>query len=146
MISLQQIESDLTAAMKAKDQLAVETLRGLKTRIQNEKIAKMKDLAEADMLALIRSEVKRRKEAAASFEGGGRPEMAEKEKKEAAILEKYLPAQLSEADLGQIVDKFLGENSFSAKDFGAAMGGLKKQVGDKADGAVLAKVLKEKLK
>jgi uncharacterized protein YqeY len=57
MISLQQIESDLIEAIKAKDQLKVDTLRGLKTRIQNEKIAKMKDLAEADIFVLVCSEV-----------------------------------------------------------------------------------------
>ena len=97
MISQKQIETDLITAMKAKDQIAVETLRGLKTRVQNEKVSKMKDeLAEADIIALVRSEVKRRKEAAASFQNASRPELADKELKEAGILEKYLPAQMSE--------------------------------------------------
>ena len=64
MLSLSQIEQDLIAAMKARDQMAVDTLRGLKTRLQNEKIAKAKELNEADIVVLIRNEVKRRKEAA----------------------------------------------------------------------------------
>src|SRR6185437_7162770 len=105
MLSLSQIESDLKDALKARDQIAVDTLRGLKTRIQNEQIAKMKELAEADIISLIRSEVKRRKEAVESFTTGNRPEMAEKEMTEAKILEKYLPAQMSEADLAALVDK-----------------------------------------
>lgn len=163
MLSLSQIEADLTAAMKAKDQTAVDTLRGLKTRIQNEKIAKtagngrpersegslpsgQKELTEADIIALIRSEVKRRKEAAQSFEVGGRGEMAAKELQEAGILEKYLPAQMSEGQLLELIDKAVAENAWTAKDFGQAMGKLKAQIGDKADGATLAKLLKEKLK
>src|SRR3989344_1720811 len=117
MLSLSQIEQDLTVAMKAKDQVAVDTLRGLKTRIQNEKISKMKDLAEADLVALIRSEVKKRKEAAASFEKGGRQELADKELKEAVILEKYLPTQMAEAELAALIEKTILENNYTAKDF-----------------------------
>lgn len=146
MISLQQIETDLVTSMKAKDQLAVETLRGLKTRIQNEKVAKMKELGESEINALIRSEVKRRKEAAESFKNGGRNELMDKELQEALILEKYLPVQMPEAELIALVEKAVAENNYTAKDFGPAMGKLKAQVGDKADGALLAKLLKEKLK
>ncbi len=146
MISLSQIESDLTAAMKAKDQTAVDVLRGLKTRVQNEKISKMSDLSENDLVALIRSEVKKRKEAGEAFKNGGRQEMADKELKEAEILGKYLPQQMSEDQLAALIDKLIAENSYAAKDFGAAMGKLKSQVGNQADGATLAKLLKEKLK
>ena len=145
-MNLAQIESDLTTAIKAKDQIAVDVLRGLKTRVQNEKISKMRDLSEADIVALVRSEVKKRKEAAEVYEKGGRAELAEKENKEASILQKYLPAQMSEVELSTLIDKSISENNFIAKDFGAAMGKLKAQVGDKADGATLAKILKEKLK
>ena len=150
-----QIETDLTAAMKAKDQVAVDTLRG-PTRFQNEKIAKMsrgagsgpdgRELTQEDMIALVRTEVKRRKESAQRFISGDRQEMAEKELAEAVILEKYLPAQMSESDLSALIETVVTQNNFVAKDFGQAMGKLKAQVGDKADGATLAKLLKEKLK
>jgi hypothetical protein len=146
MISLSQIESDLVTAMKAKDQLAVETLRGLKTRIQNEKVAKMKDLAEADLVGLVKNEIKRRKDSAEVYTQAGRQELAGKELKEAGILEKYLPPQMSEAELSALIDSVIKENSFVAADFGKAMGKLKAQVGNSADGASLAKILKEKLK
>ncbi len=158
MLNLQQIESDLVIAMKAKDQLSVEVLRGLKTRVQNEKTALKNrteeavetslngELTEIQIVALIRSEVKRRKESAQVYIQGARAELAEKELKEAAILEKYLPAQMSDADLSALVEKAIAENGFVAKDFGAAMGKLKAQVGDKAEGSVLARILKEKLK
>jgi uncharacterized protein len=146
MISLIQIESDLKDALKARDQIKADTLRGLKSRIQNEKIAKTRELSEEDILALIRSEVKRRKEAAQAYKSGGRQELAEKETLESSILEKYLPKQISAEELSALVDKFLEQNSFTAKDFGSAMGKLKAQLGSSADGAAMAKVLKEKLK
>lgn len=146
MISLQQIESDLTVAMKAKNQLAVDTLRGLKVRLQNEKISKMRDLTEADVVALVKSEIKRRKEAVESFTAGGRSDMAEKEQAEAKILEGYMPAQMPEQEIVKIIDAIIVQNSFAAADFGKAMGKLKAQVGNLADGSLMAKLLKEKLK
>ena len=146
MISLAQIESDLTTALKAKDQLTVDTLRGLKVRLQNEKIAKQTELKQEEMVALVKSEIKRRKEAAESFEKGGRPEMANKELQEASILEKYLPAQMSEMELSAIIDQTISENNFTAADFGKAMGQLKGKVGQSADGSLMAKLLKDKLK
>ena len=160
MISLEQVEKDLVSAMKAKDRVAVDTLRGLKTRIQVALTSANgglpsgqqadaigdKNLSEQEIIALIRSEVKRRKEAATSFSGGGRTEMAEKELREAEILEKYLPAQMTEAKLLELIEATIAENNFAVKDFGTAMGKLKVAVGDQADGATLAKLLKEKLK
>jgi uncharacterized protein len=146
MISLSQIESDLTAAMKAKNQIAVDTLRGLKVRLQNEKISKMKDLAETDIIALVKSEIKRRKEAAESFSAGGRADMAEKELSEAKILENYMPQQMSEQELSKMIDDLVSANSFTAVDFGKAMGALKAKAGQNADGALMAKLLKEKLR
>jgi uncharacterized protein YqeY len=151
MLNLSQIEQDLTAALKSRDALSVDVLRGLKTRIQNVKIAKAsalggKDLPEEDVLALVRSEVKRRKEAAEAFRTGNRPELADKELKEAEILSRYLPAQMSEQQVSELADKVIAENGFAAKDLGQAMGKLKALAGKQADGAVMAKVLKEKLK
>lgn len=146
MFSLSQIEADLVVAIKAKNQLEVETLRGLKTRVQNEQIAKMKDLEENDILALVKSEVKRRKEAAQTYISGNRPELAEKELLEAGILERYLPAQMGEAEIAALALQVIADNGFTAADFGKAMGVLKAKAGQSADGSLLAKVLKEKLK
>ncbi|MCL5666730.1 MAG: GatB/YqeY domain-containing protein [Patescibacteria group bacterium] len=146
MLSLIQIESDLKDALKAKDAVKANVLRGLKTRIQNEKIAKTRDLEEAELLALVKSEVKRRKEAMAAFRQGGRQELADKESREAEILSAFLPPQLSEQAIAEAVDKVIAETGASAADFGKLMGKLKAQLGSQADGAVLAKILKEKLK
>lgn len=146
MINLELIETNIKEALKARDSLTANTLRGLKVRIQNEKIAKLKDLSESDIVALIRSEVKRRKESATAFKDGGRQEMAEKELAEAGVLEKYLPAQMSEAQILEVIEKLITENNFVAKDFGVVMGKVKAAVGDKADGGTVARLLKEKLK
>jgi uncharacterized protein YqeY len=146
MISLSQIESDLTSAMKAKIPLKVETLRGLKTRLFNEKISKQKDLTEEEITALIRSEVKRRKDAEEAYASGNRPELAQKEHAEIEILSGYLPAQLSEEEIIKVIDAELSAGSYTAKDFGAAMGKVKAKLGSSADGATIAKLLKEKLK
>lgn len=148
MISQAQIEQDLVTAMKAKDQLSVEVLRGLKTRIQNEKINKAPgvDLSENDIIALVKNEVKRRKESAETYKTGGRAELAEKELNEAKVLEKYLPEQMSEAEIIKVIDEVLTAGSFTAQDFGKAMGQVKAKVGNNADGSLVAKLLKEKLK
>jgi uncharacterized protein YqeY len=156
MLSLSQIESDLTVAIKAKNQLAMDTLRGLKLRLQNERISKMSrgagsasggnDLTEAEIIPLVKSEIKRRKEAAEGFTAGGRSEMAEKERAESKILEGYMPAQMSEQDIVKTIDEIIAQNSFSAADFGKAMGMLKGKVGQSADGGLMAKLLKERLK
>ena len=168
MLSLSQIESDLTLAMKAKNQIAVDTLRGLKVRLQNDKISKMSrgagsqakpdqalpggkysagsDLTEAEIIPLVKSEIKRRKEAVESFTAGGRPEMAEKELAESKILEGYMPQQMSEADILKVIDEIIAQNGFTAADFGKAMGALKSKIGQNADGGLMARLLKEKLR
>lgn len=146
MISLSQIEADLKTALKAKESVKVDTLRGLKTRIQNESISKMGELAEADIIALVRSEVKRRKEAAQVYNDGGRAELAEKELQESRVLEAYLPPQMSESQIGEVVEKVIAELSATAADFGKVMGKTKQLLGDQADGGTIAKIVKEKLK
>ena len=146
MLSLSQIEQDIKEALKARNQLAADTLRGLKVRIQNEKIAKMRDLSEEDIVVLVKSEVKRRKEAAESFSKGQRPEQAEKELAEAKILEQYLPEQFSEQQLAGIVAETITAMQALPADFGKVMAELKAKVGQNADGSMLAKLVKEKLK
>ncbi|HYF05674.1 MAG TPA: GatB/YqeY domain-containing protein [Patescibacteria group bacterium] len=139
------VEQDLVAAMKARDQLKVETLRGLKTRLMNEKINKGSDLTEAEVLALIQSEVKRRKESAEAFTAGGRPDAAEKENVEIQVLQAYLPVQASEEEIKAKIGAIIQEQGFVTADFGKAMGLLKSHFGASADGATISRLLKESL-
>lgn len=146
MLSLQEVESALQVALKARDQIAADTLRALKTRIQNEQISKGKELSEQDILGLVQSEVKRRKEAAEAFRAGGRADAADKEEAEIKVLAPFLPPQASEEEIASAIDQKISENSWTVKDFGAAMGALKQHFGNSADGAIISKILKEKLK
>lgn len=145
-LSLSQIETLLKEKLKEKNQLAVDTLRGLKTRITNEQISKGSELTSEEILALVKSESKRRKEAADSFTAGGRPDSAAKELAEAEVLAQFLPEQVSEEEIARVADEKIASEGWAASDFGKAMGALKQQFGNSADGGVIAKILKEKLK
>lgn len=149
MLNLSQIEQDLKEALKARDSMRADTLRGLKSRIQGELTksgSNGKELTEPEILALVKSEIKKRRDAAEAFSKGGRAEQAQKEQDEAAILQKYLPPQMPEAELSAIIEKTITEMSATAADFGKVMGKLKAQVGDSADGGTLSRLLKERLK
>jgi uncharacterized protein YqeY len=145
-MDLNQIDIDLIAALKTRDALKVEVLRGLKTRVQNEKIAKQRDLEAPELLNLIRSEVKRRGDAQALYEQGGRQDLAKKELDEATILKAYLPPEMDEAEVGAKLDQLIANNNFIAAQFGQAMAAAKQMFGDQVSGATLSKILKDKLK
>jgi hypothetical protein len=142
---LSQIETDLTAAIKSKNSLALATLRGLKSRWHNETIVAGRELSEAEAIAVIRSEIKRRKEAVAAYHSGGRSELADKELAEAEILKTYLPQEPTEEEITAYIDQLLATESPQRGDFGKTMGKLKAQF-PAADGAALAEILKAKLK
>lgn len=144
-LSLKTIEESLVSALKSRNALEADTLRALKTRIQNEKINLGKDLDENQILVLVQSEVKKRKDAVELYEKGGRSELAEKEKSEIEVLKKFLPEQLSEEEISNVILEVIKENNFTSADFGKAMGQLKARLGNTADGATISKILKEKL-
>lgn len=103
------IQNDLKAAQLARDEVKVSTLRLLLSEINNARIAKGQELAEEEILAVIGREVKKRKEAAAGFRQGGREEQAQKEEAESKILEGYLPAQISDGELTEVVSQSITE-------------------------------------
>lgn len=144
-LSMSVIEAKLTEALKAKDQITVDTLRGLKTRITNEQINKGEELTSDEVLALVKSEAKRRKEAVDAFTSGGRTEAAAKETAELEVLNQFLPEQLSEEQIASKINEAIVANNWTAADFGKAMSSLKQEFGNSADGAVVAKLLKAKL-
>jgi uncharacterized protein len=145
MVNLSEVETALQTAVKSRDLIAADTLRALKTRIQNEQIAKGSELSEADVLNLVQSEAKRRKEAAQAFRDGGRTEAADKEEAELKVLSVFLPEQVGEDEILKVIEEKISANSWTAKDFGTAMGQLKGHFGNSADGALIAQLLKEKL-
>lgn len=136
------IKQQITEAMKARDSIKVETLRGLSSAFTNELVATNRkptdELPDEDALKVIKREVKKRKEASEAFDKGGRKESAEKERAEQAILEAYLPESMSEEDVMKVVEAKKAELGVSEKkDMGRLMGAVMKELAGNADGDVV---------
>lgn len=145
----QQLDQDLKTAMLAGDKTLVTTLRGLKAAILNAEVAEnARDtgLSEDKVIALLQKEAKRRQESADLFAQGGNTEKAEAEKTEKAVIEQYLPAQMSEAELSELVDEAIVQTGASGMQMmGQVIGAVKAKAGASADGAAIARLVKEKL-
>lgn len=145
----ERIQNDMKAAMLARDTLRTQTLQGLKAAILYEEVAKkVRDtgLDDTAIEQIIAREVKKRDEAAGLFEQGGNQESADKERAEKEILSGYLPEQLTEADIQKLVDEALASiNPSGLQDMGKVIGAVKARAGNAADGATVARLVKEKL-
>ena len=116
------IQKELTAAMKARDELRLLVLRMLKTALENRRIEKMAALDDAEALAVVKTLVKQRHEAAEEFKKGGRADRAAEEEKEIGILEQYLPAAVGEDQIKAAIEEAVKETgAASAKDTGKVM-------------------------
>ena len=150
-MSKEEIREDLNKAIKEKNSLVSDTLRMLLSEISNkEKEKKYKEnkenLTEEEILEVIISEAKKRKEAIFGFEKGGRTEQAEKEKSELIILGKYLPEQISEEEVKKMIEETIKETSASnMKDMGKVMASLMPKLKGSADGALVSRIVKELL-
>jgi len=127
------LQADLTASMKARDELTTATLRMVLTAIGNEEVAgkAARQLSDDEVLKVIAREAKKRREAADAFTSGGRPDRAERELAEGAVLDGYLPAQLSDDELAALVRAAVAEAGASGPQ---AMGAVMKLVGPKVAG------------
>ncbi|MDO8599842.1 MAG: GatB/YqeY domain-containing protein [bacterium] len=137
------LQEKIKDALKAGDAVRVSTLRLLLSALNNEKIAKMRDLTEDEELAVIKRQLKQREEAFIAYENAGRTESAEKEKQEAQILQEFLPEQMGEEEISGLVDKFISE--LDNRDFGAVMKAVMEQVKGKADGKLVSDIVRKKL-
>ena len=145
-----QLRADLTTSMKARDALRTSTLRMVLTAITNAEVSGKgaRELNDEDVLSVIGAEAKKRREAAQAFADGDRPELAQKETAEAAILADYLPAQLTAEEISGIVTAAVesaGAAGEGMKAMGKVMGLVSPQVKGKADGAVVAAEVKRQL-
>lgn len=142
------LHADLTTAMKARDELTTATLRMVLTAIGNEEVAgkAARELSDDEVLKVITRETKKRREAAEAFTAGGRPDRAERELAEHSVLERYLPAQLGDAELEALVAEAVAEAGASGPQ---AMGAVMKVVGPKvagrAEGGRVAAAVKQAL-
>jgi uncharacterized protein YqeY len=145
----QQIQNDLKAAMLAKDKVALASIRGIKAAILLAKTAEggQKDtLEDAELIKIIQKLVKQRKESAAIYTEQNRPELAENELAEAAVMEKYLPKALSEEEVETIVRQIIADTGASSMaDMGKVMGTATKQLAGQADGRVISGIVKKLL-
>lgn len=138
------IKGDLITAMKSKDKLKVDTLRLLNSSIKNMEINNRKELNDEEVQQIVGKEIKKRKEAIVEYEKGNRLDLAEKEKKEAEMLLVYLPEQMSEEEIRNIVQKSIEEvGASSKKDMGKVMGKVMPQFKGRADGTVVNKIVNE---
>lgn len=140
------LRADLTNAQKEHNDTTVSTLRFLLAQITNARIAKGAELSDDEIIDQIAKEVKRHKESVEAFQKGNRPELAQKEQAELAVLESYLPEQLSEDELQTIIaDAITKTQASDIKDMGKVIGMVMPQVKGKADGSLVSRLVKEKL-
>lgn len=146
MTLLTTINEDIKTAMKARDKPTLAVLRMIKASLQNEQIKKGAELSEDEELPVLSREMKQRKESLAEFEAADRQDLVEPLKNEIAIVESYMPKQLSEEELQTIVQEVIASvNATSTKDFGKVMGAVMPKVKGKADGNAVNRVVKEQL-
>lgn len=144
----QKLNNDLKEALKAGKEFEVGIFRLLTSAIHNkeiEKFAKEKtyELTDEEVLSVLKSEAKKRKESISIFEKGRRNDLADKERRELLIIEKYLPKQLSREETEKIVDEVL--KKIQVKDFGQAMKEVMKELKGKSDASLVNALVKEKL-
>lgn len=137
---------ELREAMKARDRTRVATLRLLTAAVRNREVELGHDLSDEELEAVATTEVKRRREAAEAYEQGGRPELAQREREERAILETYLPEQLSDEELGAIIDEAVAATGASGPgDLGKVMGQVMARARGRAEGGEVRRRVAERL-
>ena len=144
------LRTDLVTAIKARDEVRSSTIRMVLTAITNAEVAgkEAKELTDEDVVGVLSSEAKKRREAATAFDDGGRAAMADKERAEAAVLADYLPQQLSEAEVVALVTAAVaqvGAAGEGMKAMGKVMGVVTPQIKGRADGAFVAAEVRRQL-
>ncbi len=147
MTFLERIQKDLTAAMKGHDELRLSVLRMVKTALKNKEIEKIRALDDGEALQVLQTLVKQRKESIEQFTKGGRKDLADKETKEIAIIEGYLPAAPSDAELNAAIEAAMQETGAnSPKQMGQVIKAAKAQLeGKTVDGKLLSDRVRDRL-
>ena len=142
----QNLDAALKEAMKAKDTVALDSVRAIKSVVKLAEIEAGKELSEEDVHSVIQKAVKQRRDSITQFIAGGRQDLVANEEAQIKVLEKFLPAQLSEAEVAQLVDEAVAATGAAgAKDMGKVMGALMPKVKGKADGGMVNRLVKAKL-
>jgi uncharacterized protein len=144
----EQLQSDLTEAIRSRNEIVSGTIRMALTSIRNEEVSGKEErtLADAEIITVLTREAKKRREAAEAFADAGRADKAELEKAEGEVIAKYLPAQMSEDDVKKLVAAAIAQSGAAGPgDMGKVMGILKPQVAGKADGGLVSGLVKAAL-
>jgi uncharacterized protein YqeY len=142
------LHAELNAAMKARDELTTATLRMALTAVTNEEVAGKvaRELSDDDVLKVLGREAKKRREAAEAFDAAGRTELADRERAEGTVLDRYLPAQLSDDELAELVSAAVAESGASSpRDMGAVMKLVQPRVAGRADGKRVSDEVRKRL-
>ena len=140
------IDQDFLEAMKTKNEATLAVLRMLRAALKNKSIELKTELQEEDIVAVLRSEIKKRKDSAEAYAQGGRPDLQTQELSEIKVLQKYLPAELSTEDLKAKVEKIIaGLADEDRANFGKAMSAVMSELKGQADGATVSAIVKEVL-
>jgi uncharacterized protein len=143
----EKIQKDLVEAMRAKHELRLSVIRGIKAAIKHKEVEKMRALDDQESLQILQTLVKQRKESIEQFTKGGRQELADKETKELAIIETYLPAGATSEEMDAAITRALAETGAnSMKQMGAVVKAAKSVLeGKNVDGKVLSDLVRERL-
>jgi uncharacterized protein YqeY len=144
----EQLKKDLTEAIRGRDEITSGTIRMVLTAITNEEVAgkEARVLSDEEVITVLSREGKKRREAAEAFENAGRADKAALEKSEGEVIAKYLPAQLSEADIAAIIAEAIASTGAQGPgDMGKVMGAVKPKIAGKADGGLVSALVKAAL-
>jgi uncharacterized protein len=147
MSYLERIQADLTAAMKGKDELRLSVLRMVKSALKHKEIEKVRALDDMESLQVLQTMVKQRRESIDQFTKGGRNDLAEKERKEIAIIERYLPAAPTDEEVHRAIEEAIAEtDADSIKAMGAVVKAARARLeGKTVDGKLLSDRVRERL-
>jgi uncharacterized protein len=142
----QKIDQEMILAAKAKDKIRLSALRLLKSGLHNREIDLKRELTEAEFLQLLSGMVKQRRDSIEQFEQGNRSDLVEKEKAELQVIQEFLPAQMSEADIDAVIAEAIRETgAVGVRDMGKVMKALMPKVAGKADGKAVGEKVKLRL-
>jgi hypothetical protein len=147
MTLTQQVQKDMVAAMRAREELRLSTVRMMKAALQNKRIEKRADLDEKEELQVLSTMIKQRKDSIEQFEKGNRPELAQKEAQEIVIIEAYMPKAVGEEEIVATVRAVIAEmGSPTMKDMGTVMKNVMAKFGGaRVDGKVVSEAVKKQL-
>lgn len=142
----EKIQQEMKDALKSGNSQKRTLLGMVLSSVKNKEIEKRTELTDEDVIGVISSEIKKRKDSVEQFEKGGRPELAEGERKEAEMLMAYMPEQMSEEDIRSEVKKTIADMGVKdVKEMGKLIGAVMAKIKSKADGTLVSKIVKEEL-